>query len=56
MLPAGRGCTRAPRGHLLASFTGEHVGEPRLIIALYGGFGNEHGDDAYGAAGSQQHR
>lgn len=23
-------------GHLLASFTGEHVGEPRLIIGLYG--------------------
>lgn len=23
-------------GHLLASFTGEHVGEPRLLICLYG--------------------
>ncbi|MCC3377415.1 nucleotidyltransferase domain-containing protein [Cohnella sp. REN36] len=23
-------------GHLLAAFTGEHVGEPRLIISLYG--------------------
>ena len=23
-------------GHLLHAFTGEHVGEPRLLICLYG--------------------
>ncbi len=31
-----RGALAAALGPLLASFTGEHVGEPRLLICLYG--------------------
>ncbi len=32
---AGRHTIAASLGHLLAAFTGEHVGEPRLLICLY---------------------
>jgi hypothetical protein len=35
LLAGARGFA-APLGPLLAAFTGEHVGEPRLLIALYG--------------------
>jgi len=34
-LTAGREALAASFGRLLASFTGEHVGEPRLLICLY---------------------
>jgi hypothetical protein len=33
---AARRTIAATLGHLLAAFTGEHVGEPRLLICLYG--------------------
>lgn len=33
---AARRATAESLGHLLAAFTGEHVGEPRLLICLYG--------------------
>ena len=32
----GRRAFATSCGHLLAAFTGEHVGEPRLLICLYG--------------------
>lgn len=34
--PDGRRALAASLGPLLAAFTGEHVGEPRLLICLYG--------------------
>lgn len=34
--PAERMQVARSLGHLLAAFTGEHVGEPRLLICLYG--------------------
>jgi predicted nucleotidyltransferase len=34
---ADRRSIAASLGHLLAAFTGEHVGEPRLLVCLYQG-------------------
>ncbi|MEJ2085748.1 MAG: aminoglycoside 6-adenylyltransferase [Acidobacteriota bacterium] len=36
MVMADRSGIAASLGHLLAAFTGEHVGEPRLLICLFG--------------------